>query len=272
MWLSTHPFSFKRFTKMLVLAIALLYDVGACGFLYTMQRSILYQNTPREEAADRRSIFFDSEGEKIRVIVRPAREGVTYDDAVIYFGGNGESVADTALTYSNALGGKYLYFMDYRGFGGSSGEPSENAIFADALALFDLVSQKHKKVSVMGRSLGSGVACYLAANRPVEQLVLTTPYDSIEEVAVGRFPIFPISMLLKDKFDSASRVGDITAKTLVFLADKDDAIPRVRSEQLIERFPSGQAIVVILPSTDHNSIVADANYIQAIGEFLDAAN
>jgi pimeloyl-ACP methyl ester carboxylesterase len=73
---------------------------------------------------------------------------------------------------------------NYRGFGGSGGSPSEEAIAEDALALFDQVYASHPQVSLIGRSLGSGVAVRLASQRPVQNLILVTPYNSLEEIAV----------------------------------------------------------------------------------------
>ena len=81
-----------------------------------------------------------------------------------------------------------LYLLHYPGYGGAPGKPSEAAIAADALALFDRVAPQHPRVVVIGRSLGSGVAVQVASARPVARLVLVTPYDSLEEIAAKHVP------------------------------------------------------------------------------------
>ena len=89
-----------------------------------------------------------------------------------------------------------LYLLHYRGYGGSSGSPSEEMISRDAMTLFDQVYATHPHITVVGRSLGSGVAVRLASQRPAARLVLITPYNSLEELAARQFPIFPVKWLL----------------------------------------------------------------------------
>jgi pimeloyl-ACP methyl ester carboxylesterase len=89
-----------------------------------------------------------------------------------------------------------VYLLNYRGFGGSGGSPSEEAIAEDALALFDQVYASHPQIAVVGRSLGSGVAVRLASQRPVQQLILVTPYNSLEEIAEQQYPWLPVKWLL----------------------------------------------------------------------------
>lgn len=205
-----------------VLIIAASIYLFACGLLYFAQRSLLFVPPPVSSSPSASFISVENGGGTLRIWTRPAES----QEAVIYFGGNAEDVLGNLESYSKALPNRDLYLVNYRGYGGSTGSPSEEALFSDALAVYDLVSQKHPNVSVIGRSLGSGVAVYLASMRKVNKLVLVTPYDSIESIARTRFPFFPISLLLKDKFDSASRAHDITSKTLVVLAEHDELIPR----------------------------------------------
>src|SRR6185295_19110655 len=81
---------------------------------------------------------------------------------LIYFGGNAEDLSLSMPSISAGFPDSAIYLLHYRGYGGSSGKPSQEALFADALMLFDLVHAKHSDVEVIGRSLGSGVAVYLA--------------------------------------------------------------------------------------------------------------
>lgn len=136
------------------------------------------------------------------------------------------------------------------------------------VAVYDHVHAKFPNVTVIGRSLGSGVAVYLASVRKVDKLILITPYDSIENVAKKHFPIFPIGLLLKDKFDSASRVKDLTAKTLILIAENDKTIPRENTDLLVQQFPSDKVVVKTLAGTNHDSITSGAEYLKLISDFL----
>lgn len=210
------------------------------------------------------SLSLTNEGETIRVWTRT----VESPDAVIYFGGNAEDVSNNFLRFSALLPDKSLYFVNYRGYGGNTGTPSESALFSDALAIYDLIRDKHRNISVIGRSLGSGVAVYLAANRKVDKLVLVTPYDSIENVAKKRFPIFPVSLILQDKFDSALRVPNINAKTIAIEAENDEIIPRANSDALTAQFRADQIDIKVVDGTNHNSIGTSQVYFDMVVEFL----
>ena len=244
--------------------IALLYVV-ACTLLFLKQRSLLYFPTSRSIVAGATEISLEVEGETLSIWTRPSNGR----KAIIYFGGNSEDVGFSFARFADAFPDHALYLVNYRGYGGSTGSPSENALFADSLAIYDLVQAKHPRISVIGRSLGSGVAVYLSSTRKVERLVLVTPYDSIENVAKTHFPIFPISILITDKFESNHRVKSITAEnSLVILAENDEVIPRANSDALIREFDKGQLVTRVLGGSTHNSIDSSSEYLGLVSKFL----
>jgi uncharacterized protein len=134
----------------------------------------------------------------------------------------------------------------------------------DALLLYDRVRAEHPNIIVMGRSLGTGVAVRLASERPAQRLVLVTPYDSIEAIAAGQFPIFPVRWLLRDKFDSGQHAPRLDVPTLVIVAEHDTVIPRASSDQLYARFPKGSARYQLIPRTGHNTISNSPLYAEAL--------
>jgi pimeloyl-ACP methyl ester carboxylesterase len=137
-------------------------------------------------------------------------------------------------------------------------------LLSDAIALFDFARQRHTRVSVIGQSLGSGVAVHVAAARQVGQLVLITPYDSIENVAKAHFPLFPVSLLIKEKYNAAARVGSINRPTLVLLAEQDEVIPRARSEALVNAFRATRPVVAVIPGSSHNSVCIEDDLCQKL--------
>ncbi len=108
---------------------------------------------------------------------------------------------------------------------------------------------------VVGRSLGTGIAVRIAALRPVQKLVLLTPYDSIEKVAAELFPFAPMSLLLQDKYQSAALASHVRAPTLVIVAERDEVIPRARTDALVHAFSHGVAEVRVLLSATHNVVL-----------------
>jgi len=149
---------------------------------------------------------------------------------------------------------------DMRGYGGSSGAPSETALVADALRLFDRAQAQHANIVVIGRSLGSGVAIQLASARPAERLVLITPYDSLQDLAARQFPYMPVRWLLRDKFESGTFAARITAPTLLIAAENDEVIPRSSTDALHARFAAGVASLRVVSGTGHNTISSVPEY------------
>lgn len=245
--------------------IAVLY-AGACGYLYANQRSLLYYPTPAvtEPLRDVERIALRSHGETLQIL----RVGQAQEHALIYFGGNAQDVSRLAPLFARAFPDRQVYLVNYRGYGGSSGSPSEAALLQDAVTVFDFARMRHAEVAVLGQSLGSGVAVFLATVRQIARLVLITPYDSIETVAKNNFPQFPVSLLLKDKFRSAERASNVRSPTLILLAERDDVIPRASSEALIAAFRRLQPVVEVLQGTTHNSACADDACLRRLADFL----
>ncbi|MNN53876.1 Alpha/beta hydrolase family protein [compost metagenome] len=187
---------------------------------------------------------------------------------MIYFGGNAEDVTLNLPAFSQAFPDKAIYLLNYRGFGGSSGAPSEAALKRDALALFDLVHAKHPNTAIVGRSLGTGVAIYLASQRPASRLVLITPYSSLEDLAAIKMSWFPVRWLLKDRFESWKEASRITVPTLLIAAEHDEIIPRSNTEKFYRYFPAGIASLEVIAGADHNSISQSPGYLKLIARGL----
>lgn len=187
---------------------------------------------------------------------------------LIYFGGNAEEVSALAST-GERYAGWSLLLVNFRGYGGSEGKPGEAALFADALQIYDYAASRAQggRVAVMGRSLGSGVAVHVAAQRPVAGVILVSPYDSVQSVAEGVYPFLPIRLILKHRFDSLSRAAGIKVPLLCLVASDDGVIPRPHSERLYAAW-GGIKQWREIPSTQHNTIGDAPDYWQAIGAFL----
>lgn len=245
-----------------VLATAAVVYGGVCALMFVGQRSLLYYPVSGPAPAGAERLDLPSGDATLRIWARPTSGA----DALIYFGGNAEDVGGEFATFAAALPRHALYLVNYRGYGGSSGSPTEPALLADALAVYDYVAASHPRIAVVGRSLGSGVAVHLASQRPVRRLVLVTPYDSIANVAAGIYPFLPVRLLIKDSYDSASRVAGVRAPTLVVVAGRDEVIPRVRTDALVARFPAAQVRVEVIPGATHNAL----DYEALVADFLGA--
>jgi uncharacterized protein len=161
--------------------------------------------------------------------------------------------------------------FNYRGQGLSGGEASEAAIFADALRIYDLAAKLEgadaKRIRVLGRSLGSGVATYLATQRPVERMVLVSPYDSIRAVAQAAFPVVPVGLLLRHPFDSLARAPQVKVPALFVVGAQDTLIAPTHSRRLFEAW-GGAKVWVEDPAADHNSILGGRVARERVSDYL----
>ena len=245
-----------------VIRIALLVYVGMGLYLFVQQRSFIYFPTPLTTSHYTQKIF-ENEGYQIKVSVLNEGKG----NAIIYFGGNAENVDNNAERFLQLFPEYTIYLIKYRGYGGSGGKPTEKGLYSDALHIYDEISDGYKEISIIGRSLGTAVATYVAANRELFKLVLITPFDSIQRLAQSQYPIYPISLLLKDKYDSYSRVDKITAQTLVVAAEKDNIIGMPHTQRLVDGF-SIKVLFEVIEGANHNNISDSLQYNQILSDFL----
>jgi len=243
-----------------MLICAVILFGGLCAVVFVYQRSLIYYPQPRSNQTGSTLMSLQVGTGTALVSTRPN----TGSDALIYFGGNAEDVSLSLPELANTFPAYAIYSLHYPGYGGSPGSPSEQTIFADALALFDRVHSEHQNIVVVGRSLGSGVAVRVASVRPVTRLVLVTPYDSLGDVAAQNYPYLPVRWLLKDKYDSWRYAPQVTAPTRIIVAEQDEIIPRVSSERLRTRFKDGVVSYVVLPGVGHNTISESPDYLRLL--------
>lgn len=234
-------------TLLTILLYLLVGYAVLCLLLYVLQRQLIYFPVPAAFPPDNPLIV-----QQGQVQVQVSQQPRSGPQALLYFGGNAEDVSVSLSEFAQAFPNHALYLMHYRGYAGSEGKPSEQALVSDALALFDHIKQQHSDITIIGRSLGSGIAVQLAANRSVQQLVLITPFDSLTALASQQFPFVPVRWLLKDRYESTRYAGSIDTPTLLLVAEQDEIIGRARSEALYQSFAPGIARMQWYPG-GHNS-------------------
>jgi pimeloyl-ACP methyl ester carboxylesterase len=185
---------------------------------------------------------------------------------VIYFGGNAEEISwmiGEALARTPGVG---WLLVDYRGYGSSGGAPSEATLSADARLWYDHVANEAGRVLVFGRSLGSGVAVRLAAERPVAGVIVVAPFDSLVAVARHHFPFLPVSWMLRHRFDSAERAPGMAVPLLCLVARHDEIIPAIHSKRLYEAWGGPKRWVEV--DGGHNTTDGAPGFWQSIQAFV----
>ncbi|EJL75601.1 alpha/beta hydrolase [Variovorax sp. CF313] len=196
----------------------------------------------------------------------------TLQDLFVYFAGRGEDVRATAQMLHWLPKGFGFAAINYRGVADSQGHPSEIASVEDAAQFANHLRRAfpQARLHVVGRSLGTGVAIQLVALQDFESLQLVTPYDSMLEIAKKRFPLVPLSLLLRHQFNSLEHSKEVAAKTQVLLAEHDDVVVPERSQKLIAAWPTPISVQTI-PGSNHHSIMGlEATWLHLIDFALTA--
>jgi pimeloyl-ACP methyl ester carboxylesterase len=246
------------------LATLFIAYVLFCVAVFFFQRHMIYFPRPEVGVPGVAHIFLDTGKVRVKVwTLNPGRR-----EAVLYFGGNAENVADNIDDFRSIFAGRTVYLVNYRGYGGSSGTPSEEGLYSDALLAYDYFAKKHTDVSVMGRSVGTGVATYVASRRTVKKLVLVTPFDSLEHVARTHYPFLPVGLILREQYDSAGRGAKINADTLIVASRDDEIVPIALSKHLGDTLIHAPLKFAELSEVGHNTIHLHPAYRKIIADFM----
>lgn len=262
------------------LGVAVGYPVFLSLSFYLFQERIIFQPSP---ISDERLQWIRENFEDIEEIDLMTPDGVRIHgwlvkntaheraSLLIYFGGNASEVSGTVVNTPRFRGWSLLA-INYRGFGFSGGKPSEEALFKDALFIFDYIKERAdidpQMVVAMGRSLGTGVAVYLASERPLKGVILVSPYDSAIGVAKELYRFVPVSLLLRHPFDSVGLAPSLDLPMLALIATEDKPIQPWRSRRLVEAW-GGEVNLQLVEGKGHEDIHTEEVYWKSIEEFLE---
>jgi fermentation-respiration switch protein FrsA (DUF1100 family) len=262
--------------KWLVGLVAVGY-LGGLVVLFFAQRSFIFPvpsaGRTSPEAAGfpeaEEHVLTTADGEKVIVWHVPARAGRS---VVLYFHGNGDYLAGFFDRFREIIAdGTGIVALSYRGYAGSSGQPSEQGLLLDAAAAYAFTTARYDadRIVAWGFSLGTGVAVALAAENPIGKLILEAPYTSMADIAASRFRFVPVRWLIRDSFHSDQRIARVTVPLLVMHGARDSTIPIGFGERLFALAHEPKQLVRF-PEGGHNDL---GNYgaIETARGFINAA-
>ena len=253
--------------------IALCLYIGLATMVYLAQRSLMYfpdtthvtpaaAGLPEAEEVSLKA----ADGAPIAVWHVPPQDD---KPVILYFHGNGGALHYRVERFHKLIGdGIGLIGVEYRGYGGLAGNPTEQGLIADAEAAYAFAVAHYpvQRIVVWGESLGAGVAVALAAEKPVGRVILEAPFTSALAVGEQRYWYLPVRYLMKDQFRSDERVGKVTAPLLILHGLQDRIVPYAMGERLFELANKPKHIVRFLDG-GHEDL--DANgALDAVGRFL----
>lgn len=224
----------------LLLFAAIAYGV-LVGALYLAQRKLLFMPDPVRHApaaaglpAAQEIELKTSDGERLLAWHLPPRGKMPL---LVYFQGNAGGLDLRAERFAAlAAEGFGILALAYRGYGGSSGSPSEQGLLRDAEAAYRFAAARYpvERIVLWGESLGTGVAVALAAARPVARVVLESPYTSTADIAAATYWFVPVRWLMRDQFRSDQRIAQVSAPVLVLHGERDTVVPIRYGERLYQ--------------------------------------
>ena len=262
------------------LAIALVFGYAVLtGVVYlTQERLVYYPQVGRDDATTPRThgLAFETvqlateDGERLNAwwVSAPEPRG-----AVLLFHGNAGDMAARIdyLKMFNRLGYATL-IIDYRGYGQSTGKPSEAGTYLDALAAWTWLTGTRgmapADVVIFGESLGGAVATWLAARHPPRALVLASTFTSLNDLGAEVYPFLPVRLISRFSYDSRARIGSIRAPVLVMHSRDDDLIPFAHGQRLFAAAGEPKQFLELAGEHNYGFVFMREEWVRALAEFL----
>ena len=255
-----------------VLALYLLL----CAAMFALQRRLQYlpDATPVNAVAAglpqaATEVLVTTDGERLQTWwIAPTRSDAP---VYLYFHGNGANLHARAQRFARiTTGGAGLLAVSWRGYGGSTGEPTEAGLLTDARSAYRTLAVRvdPRRIVAYGESLGTTLATLLAAEVPVGALVLDSSFDSALDVARNAYPWLPVSLLMRDTFRADLAAPRVTVPVLQIHCRYDPVTPLAAAERLQRRFASARPLVVL---DQHCHVPSLLDYEGALVDFVAGA-
>ena len=247
----------------IVVVLGVLY-ASACAGFSVFGRNMLYHPSTAVIAPDLAGVsavrLRTKDGETLVAWWAPPQKGAP---VFLFFDGNGgrPEIADSRWRRITENGAGFLAVY-YRGYSGSTGQPTEIGLHEDARAGYDwLIAHGYRATDIIihGYSLGTGVAVKLAAERPARALVLEAPYTAIVDIAQLRAPWAPLPLIMRDQFRSRDWIGKVHMPLLIAHGDRDAVIPFAQGERLYSLANEPKQFVR-MHGSEHATLVRDGVY------------
>ena len=231
-----------KYLYLTVTSITLAYLVINL-FIYFYQRNLLYNPSENNYLNDKinfnyKEIFIETD-KNIKLKSWFINKDLKKFKTVVFFHGNAGNLLNRVhkINELNKLDINIL-LTSWRGFSGNKGKPSEKNLYYDAQQIIDWLKVQgldNKDIVLYGESLGTGVATELASKNNFGGIILESPFTSMVDTAKIYYPYLPVNFLLKDRYDSKSKINDIKTPILIMHGKMDNIVPQQMGLELFEK-------------------------------------
>jgi pimeloyl-ACP methyl ester carboxylesterase len=257
-----------------LLSIPVIVYLAVCAILFFAQNAMIFPagqvGPPGRLPANAEQLTLTAgTGERlIGVHIPPARAGAA-GTLILGFGGNATNAVVTAATLHDLYPDADVVAFHYRGYLPSEGKAGAAALQQDALIICDAMRARLRpaRLVVTGFSVGSGVAAYLAAHRPIDGLILVTPFDSLTEVSAGHYPWVPVRLLFRNPMEPARDLSGVSTPVAIIAGGRDTLVAPARTQALRLAVPN-LAFDRTIAEAGHNDIYQNPAFASAMREAL----
>lgn len=266
----------SRLKRALIISFVLLNIYGLlCGVIYFFQENLIFLPTKLSQEhsyvmdSSFDEIFLDTDdGARLNGLHFKAENS---KGTILYYHGNaGDLQRWGSITQFFVNLGYSVIVMDYRGYGKSSGKRTMEALYADSELWYEYAKQHYPENEILlyGRSLGTTFATFVASRNQAKNLILESPFYSIEEVAKSKFPILPVKSLLHYKFPTYQFINKVNCPITIYHGTDDSVIKYEQGERLYESIEKDTKTLISIPSGGHNNLVSFKEYFDSIEDVL----
>ena len=231
----------KMYNLFLISLVVLVYLLVTLG-LYVFQRNLLYHPTENNYSGDKLTINIEkvkiTTEDNIELLAWYHKKDIKKNKTILYLHGNAGSLENRIhkINHFDDMNINFL-LLAWRGFNGNAGKPTEEGLYQDARSAVKWLMNQgviEENIIIYGESLGTGVATEIAQKKNFAGIILESPFTSMIAAGKSKYPIFPIKLLLKDKYESDKKIKNIMSPILVMHGEADKIVPFWMGEKIFQ--------------------------------------
>ena len=267
----------KMYNLFLVSLVFLVYLLVTLG-LYIFQRNLLYHPAENNYSGDKLTVNIKkvkiTTDDNINLLAWYHRKDIKNYKTILYLHGNAGSLENRIhkINHFNDMNINFL-LLAWRGFNGNAGKPTEQGLYQDARSAVKwLINQgaREENIIIYGESLGTGVATEIAQNQNFAGIILESPFTSMVAAGKSKYPIFPIKLLLKDKYENDKKIKNIMSPILVMHGEVDKIVPFWMGEKIFQL--ANEPKYSYFSKYDDHMMEYDEKLVYALKTFIKSLN
>ena len=269
----------KKIKMMIIFfSIIVLIYLSITAILYFSQRNLLYHPSENNYSGDQLTVTIDkvkiTTEDNLELLAWYHEKDIINFKTILYLHGNAGSLENRIHKINNFedININFL-LLSWRGFSGNKGQPTEQGLYIDAKAAIKWLKEKgieNQNIIIYGESLGTGIATEIAQNKNYAGVILESPFTSMIEAGSSKYPIFPIKLLLKDKYESNKKIKNIKSPILIMHGEQDRIVPFRMGKKLYEL--ANDPKYSYFPKYDDHMMEFNKDLINSINLFIKSLN